>query len=117
MTSSRQIQTISVDVIKVDESERRQITAANLKTVSDSMREIGLRTPITVKLLGRDLIGAGHSVQLVTGAHRLAAAKQLNWKEIDCFVWPADANGRDVELWEIAENLHRADLTALERDE
>ena len=52
---------------------------------------------------------------LVTGAHRLAAARLLGWEQIECF--KVDCDELDAELWEIAENLHRAELTALQRDE
>ena len=71
-------------------------------------QKIGLRTPISVR--GRD----GRYL-LVTGAHRLAAAKQLGWSRIDCVV--IDYDDVQAELWEIAENLHRAEPTVLGRDE
>jgi ParB-like chromosome segregation protein Spo0J len=52
-------------------------------------------------------------VYLVAGAHRLEAAKRLGWKLIAVVY----VGGDDIEreLQEIAENLHRAELTALER--
>jgi ParB family chromosome partitioning protein len=40
--------------------------------------------------------------------------KSLGWEKIDCIEVSDD--DIDAELWEIAENLHRAELTALERD-
>lgn len=52
---------------------------------------------------------------LVTGAHRLEAARRLGWETIEAF--ETDADETQAELWEIAENLHRADLTKEERDE
>ena len=39
--------------------------------------------------------------------------RRLEWKEIDAYV--LDGDERDARLWEFAENLHRADLTDLER--
>jgi ParB-like chromosome segregation protein Spo0J len=56
------------------------------------------------------------AIVLLTGAHRLEAAKRLGWKEIECFVH-YEGDEIEGELWEIAENLHRAELTALERSE
>ncbi|VTZ27245.1 conserved hypothetical protein [Methylocella tundrae] len=53
---------------------------------------------------------------LVAGAHRLAAAKKLGWSEIPCLTL-YDEPDEQARLWEIAENLHRAELTALERSE
>jgi ParB family chromosome partitioning protein len=54
-------------------------------------------------------------VILVSGWHRLAAAKRLGLDSIPCFVLPDDDIA--TRLWEIAENLHRAELTVLERAE
>jgi ParB-like chromosome segregation protein Spo0J len=53
---------------------------------------------------------------LVAGAHRLAAAKQLGWDNIECFILRDELDDQS-RLWEIAENLHRAELTALEKSE
>src|SRR5690606_29992345 len=53
---------------------------------------------------------------LVTGAHRLAAARQLGWERIPCVVMDTETEAQ-ARMWEIAENLHRAELTALERSE
>jgi len=52
---------------------------------------------------------------LVTGAHRLAAAKKLGWERIDCV--EIDNDDITAELWELSENLHRLDLTKEQRDE
>jgi hypothetical protein len=43
------------------------------------------------------------------------AACSLGWERIDCAIVYLDETGR--RLWEIAENLHRAELTALERSD
>lgn len=50
---------------------------------------------------------------LIAGRHRLEAARRLGWEEIDAYVFEGDE--RDARLWEIAENLHRAELTVQER--
>jgi hypothetical protein len=50
----------------------------------------------------------------VTGLHRLEAAKRLGRDEIDAVF--VTGNEIDRELQEIAENLHRSELTVLERD-
>ena len=52
---------------------------------------------------------------LAAGAHRLAAAKSLGWSHIDCI--EVDDDPVTAELWELAENLHRHDLTKDQRDE
>lgn len=86
--------------------------------LAKSMADIGLRQPITVRVVDEMLVDgeltAGVPV-LVAGAHRLAAAKQLGWGKIDCIEVADDPV--EAELWEIAENLHRLDLSKEQRDE
>jgi ParB/RepB/Spo0J family partition protein len=81
------------------------------------MQRIGLMTPITVRYypetLGPD--GADDGYEIIAGRHRYAAAVSLGWDEIDAIV--IECSDVDAKLWEIAENLHRAELTKLERDE
>ena len=52
---------------------------------------------------------------LVAGLHRLEAAKVLGWTEIH--VIEVEMDDVDRELWEIDENLIRADLTPTEEGE
>ena len=72
----------------------------------ESIAAIGLQQPPTVRWEGDDLI-------LVAGRHRLAACIQLGLPIIACDVFEGDAT--EARLWEIAENLHRAELTEAER--
>ena len=44
---------------------------------------------------------------LVAGRHRLEGARRLGWGTIACSVVEMDE--RQARMWEIAENLHRAD--------
>jgi hypothetical protein len=81
------------------------------------MATIGLRVPISVRLVpDEDPDGVGGNFVLISGAHRLAAAKKLGWGKIECVVY-RDESEDTARLWEIAENLHRAELTATERAE
>jgi hypothetical protein len=86
--------------------------------MASSIDEIGLRTPITVKPLPKqDHADAGvgaNSYLLLTGAHRLAAARSLGWLEIKAFVAGEDVSDLAAELWEIDENICRASLTPAE---
>jgi ParB family chromosome partitioning protein len=70
------------------------------------MFKIGLNTPITVRKGKTGPI-------LVAGLHRLEAAKLLGWKKIAAVQLPGSKS--DARLWKGSENLHRADLTVLER--
>jgi ParB family chromosome partitioning protein len=88
---------------------RREIDLDMVKSLAASMEKIGLRTPITIRSNSDDM------AILVAGAHRLEAAKSLGWDRIDCFVM--DCSADEAEMWEISENLHRAELTVLQRSE
>jgi hypothetical protein len=86
----------------------RRLDEAAIVSLVDSMKHLGQLQPITV------YSPSDKEVILVTGAHRVEAAKRLGWDDIEAVFVAGD--DIDLELHEIAENLHRADLTALERD-
>jgi phage N-6-adenine-methyltransferase len=73
--------------------------------LANSFEAVGQLQPIRVSSGNR----------LIFGLHRLEAAKVLGWTTIDAEI--VEAEEIDQRLMEISENLHRADLTALERDE
>jgi hypothetical protein len=86
----------------------RALDRESVERLKESISRIGLKTPISVR----------SSVQgwtLVAGRHRLAACIELGIKQIAVVV--ETSSELDARLWEIAENLHRAELTALERAE
>jgi len=85
---------------------RRPLNNAAVASLAESIAAIGLQSPITVKF-------SGGRFTLITGAHRLAACKLLEWERIPAFF--SEMSERDARLWEISENLHRAELTAGER--
>ncbi len=89
---------------------RRALDEEPLAQLVASMSTLGLQTPIT---LNRDP-ETGRFV-LVAGAYRLEAARRLGWLSIGATVveWTPERQ----RMGEIAENLHRAELTTLERSE
>lgn len=93
----------------------RETTVADLV---ESIARMGLQTPISVATGIAKREGGGADLvafDLVTGHHRLEACRRLGWDDIEAaIVQMADD---DLELWEIDENLCRADLTELERAE
>lgn len=89
-------------------SGRRKINKAVIKTLADSIATIGLRIPIAVT--PKDVNGKH---RLIVGHHRLEACRLLGWTDIAVEVM---TNKLDAELWEIAENLHRSELTAMQRN-
>jgi hypothetical protein len=94
------------DIVLVTE-RLRALQPSAVASLAESIREIGLRTPITVRMVN----GKPH---LVTGEHRVAAMKANREDHIDAVIFD---NERDARIWAIDENLQRADLTALERSQ
>lgn len=85
----------------------RPLDTKALEELKKSLAEIGLQSPITVR---RDEEGAYH---LIVGFHRLKAAEALGWYAVDSIMVEWDETR--ARKWEIAENLHRADLTVQQR--
>jgi ParB family transcriptional regulator, chromosome partitioning protein len=108
LPSMRVVVTIPINTIKI-EPGRRWLRDDDVSRLADSMLEIGMKTPITVRR-----VALGY--RLVAGAHRLAAAQKLGWREIECLVMAFESDEK-ARMWELAENLHRAELSAVERAE
>lgn len=98
----------------IDEIEviglRRPLNEVALSELMASIQKIGVRNPITLR---RDRENEGYV--LVAGAHRLESAKRLELLQVPAIIM--EGSDDDARMWEIAENLHRAELTALERSE
>jgi ParB-like chromosome segregation protein Spo0J len=93
---------------------KRQLDEAKVDELVNSIQRMGLLHPITVTDPPEDLPEDVYvSCMLVTGLHRLKAMRRLGYLGVDCF----QVDHKYAELTEITENLHRAELTALERDE
>lgn len=81
---------------------RREVGADEISALAKSITEVGLLNPITIT--------PDHT--LIAGNHRLEAAKQLGWTEIECTV--CDISGLLAELAEIDENFVRKNLSPIE---
>lgn len=100
-TTNETLQTISLDVIKVDEKSRLRATG-DITPIKDSIENLGmLINPITIDT----------DYNLIAGFHRYLACKELKHKEIPVRI--VDKNINKV-LLEIDENLIRNNLTTLE---
>lgn len=106
----RKVEIINSEFIKIG-PRHRELREEQVSSLMLSISKIGLKTPITVRQPIED-----DDVFLIAGAHRLEACKRLGMEEIEAFVVEDDDEDA-ARMWEIAENLHRAELTALERDE
>jgi uncharacterized ParB-like nuclease family protein len=102
------IRRINVHMIEVGK-RLREINEVTVASLMDSIQEVGQLQPISVHLT-EDC----KTMRLIAGAHRLQAMKQLGLAEIDAVFVSGDEI--QLELHEISENLHRAELTPLERD-
>ena len=103
----------SVPVAKIRVGERsRALREDALASLIESIKTIGLKTPISVRV---DESSREERYLLVAGRHRLEACRRLGVTHIDARI--VDLDGVRRKLWEIAENLHRAELTVAERSE
>jgi ParB/RepB/Spo0J family partition protein len=100
---------VGIDEIIVN-AGRRELNETEVNKLARSIKEIGLRHPLTV----REERGGSRYV-LVAGRHRLEAMKRLGNEHVPVVI--ASMTNLDAEMWEISENLHRAELTKLERAE
>lgn len=118
MKSAREIRQFDIEDIYVGERQRA-LKDEGVAVLVSSMKEIGLLTPIQIRVVDGPIMIDGeevHSVPcLIAGAHRLEAAKRLGWEKIDCLMLTADDD--DAQLWEIDENLARSELTTEQKRE
>lgn len=113
------MKTVALDLDIIELGQRhRALSNDDVQRLAKSISDIGLKQPITIRIADNVVIEGkpcdGVPI-LVAGAHRLAAAKLLGWEKIDCIEIEGDEIA--AELWEIAENLHRCDLTKDQRDQ
>ena len=99
-------QQVSVQITEIKISpKRRKANAAVVKSLSESIAEVGLLSPI--------VLDTGYA--LVSGLHRIEAFKLLGKTEITAFVRSFDK--LQAELAEIDENFVRSPLDEMERNE
>ena len=95
---------VDVNSIKVPTNRLRKMTKKAVDVLADSMNQGGMYNPIIV-----------NDGVLVAGAHRLEAARQLGWSDIDVSFQGNIQEPATLELIEIDENLIRSELTDSER--
>lgn len=108
-----------MDVVRIPLSETnkfggRKSDAATVTMLKESMAAVGLLNPITVSRATRhDGPSEIITYQVIAGRHRIQAARELGWSEIDAMI--VDLDAPHAELCEIDENLIRAELSDAER--
>ena len=101
------INEIELDKITVNANQpRREFDAEALQELADSIREIGIIQPITLRQLSDD------SYQIIAGERRYRASQLAGLTSIPAYIRTAD----DENMLEMAivENTHREDLNSLE---
>ena len=89
-------------------AKARPTNATDVVALVSSIRTIGLQVPLTV--IERD----GRYL-LIAGRHRLEALRVIGEERVPVRV--VDFDDIEARLWTISENLHRTELTALQRSE
>ncbi len=107
MREHNEATTIVLGQIEVPASHR-DLDMEVVRQLAASIKEIGLQQPITVK-------SYKSKFTLVAGRHRLEATRLLGENCIASFVMYA--NKETARKWEISENLHRAELKGVDREE
>ena len=108
---------------------RRPLDQAKVEQIAESFELVGQIAPIGLRRLGDATASMPleivRKLELVFGEHRLEAAKMLGWEKIDAveihqkILAPCCQEGLNdyTTMVEITENLHRAELTAQQRNE
>jgi hypothetical protein len=109
----REISSVEIPLIDVV-GRRRDPDHGKIGELAESISINGLLNPIWVSCV-RNENNETVRYRLIAGLHRVAAVKRLRQDRIDARV--CDCTEIEARLAEITENLHRTELTALERSE
>ena len=97
---------VAIDEIDLSHTIR-PYNASVVAELAQSIRTIGLQTPLTC------IVRDGQRV-LVAGRNRLEALRVIGCGQAPVRI--VDFDDLDAQLWRLSENLHRAELTKLEYD-
>ncbi len=104
---SHTVAMLSIDKIELNPFQpRNHFDDSAIQELSDSIKNLGLIQPVTVRSIG------GDKYQLISGERRLRASKLAGLKEVPAYIRIAD----DQAMIEMAlvENIQRTDLNSLE---
>ena len=100
---------IPLQKIEADEQHREHFDQEELEQLADSLNSKGLIAPIVVRWEQ-----ARKKYIIIAGERRFRAAKLCAWKEIKCDVKPDSISLGDIAEIQLAENLARKNLNAIE---
>lgn len=98
-----------IDINKVETNPfqpRSQFDEQALLELSESIKQLGIIQPITVRLLKKD------KFQLISGERRLRASKMAGLEKIPAFV--REANDQEMLEFALVENIQRENLNPIE---
>ena len=98
-----------IDISKIETNPfqpRKEFDKEALQELADSIKELGIIQPITVKKTGKD------KFQIISGERRYRASKIAGLKKIIAFV--RDANDQGLLEMALVENIQREDLNSIE---
>jgi len=98
---------VALTNISVGEDRLRKLDPNLVDTLADSMRERGQLQPISLR-------HRQGKYELISGLHRLEAARKLGWKTMHAVI-DYKSTTADMFLAEIDENLIRGELSESER--
>lgn len=101
---------LTLGAIEVPQDRARDLDPAWAEALAAVIAAQGLQHPIRVRRIGTP----GESYRLVSGLHRLEAARLLGWDRIEATLSGADSDDA-ARLEEVMENLGRHELIALDR--
>ena len=105
--STSAIAEIDIENIKTNPYQPRSaFDQQALNELAESIKELGIIQPITVKKIDNDRF------QLISGERRLRAAKMAGLKKIPAYV--RDINDEEVLAFALVENIQREDLNPIE---
>jgi ParB/RepB/Spo0J family partition protein len=107
---------LPIDSIRESTTNPRQhFDEAKLQELADSIKQIGVQQPPTVRPMYDEADGVLMEYELVLGARRLRASKLAGRTTIECVVREmTDAQAREAQ---IVENLQRADVHPIDEAE
>jgi len=98
---------IPIDLIKKLDNSRLRIEEKDLVPLMEDIKHRGLLQPIGVIQEGSEYI-------ITFGNRRLEACKKLGWKTIPAILRDRELNENSFMADNVAENIHRVDLTPIE---
>lgn len=106
-SGSSSINEISIEKIKANPNQpRREFDAEALSELADSIREIGIIQPITLRKMDDG------TYQIIAGERRWRASQMAGLKTIPAYIRTAD--DENVMQMALVENIQREDLNAIE---